>query len=108
MKTPNRLLVSYYRRTVQSLFIQRTCIHKKVLMTEIYKTRNDLKRSFMQEIFRENMTHYNLRNNNEFIQLRVRSVNNGSESVRFKSPQLWQTLPPTVRNSESLCHLKQR
>ena len=37
----------------------------------------------MQEILRENTTHYNLRNNNEFIQPRVRSVNNGSESVRF-------------------------
>ena len=32
---------------------------------------------FMQKIFCENMTHYNLRNNNEFIQPRVRSVNNG-------------------------------
>ena len=41
-------------------------------MTEMYKTRNDLNPSFMQEIFRENKTHYNLRNNNKFIQPRVR------------------------------------
>ena len=52
-------------------------------MTEMYKTRNDLNPSFMQEIFCENTNDYNLRNNNEFIQPRVRSVNNGSESVRF-------------------------
>ena len=77
-----------------------------MLMTEMYKTRNNLNPSFMQEIFCENMTHYNLRNNNEFIQPRVRSVNNGSESVRFKGPQLWQTLPPTIRNSESLYQFK--
>ena len=75
-------------------------------MTEMYKARNDLNPSFMQEIFCENMTHYNLRNNNEFIQPRVRSVNNGSESVRFKGLQLWQTVPPTIRNSESLCQFK--
>ena len=53
-------------------------------MTEMYKTRNDLNPSFMQEIFCEKPTHYNLRNNNEFIQPRVRSVNNDSESVRLK------------------------
>ena len=32
-------------------------------MTETYKTKNELSSSFMQEIFRENTTHYNLRNN---------------------------------------------
>ena len=92
--------------------LQKDCavaIHTKnlqILMTEMYKTRNDLNPSFMQEIFRENTTHYNLRNNNEFIQPRVRSVNNGSESVRFKGQQLWQTLPLTIRNSESLYQFK--
>ena len=49
-------------------------IHPKnlqLLMTDMYKTRNDLNPSFMQEIFFENESHYNLRNNNEFIQSRV-------------------------------------
>ena len=77
-----------------------------ILMTEMYKTRNDLNTSFMHEIFCENTTHYNLRNNNEFFQPRVRSVNNGSESVRFKCPQLWQTLPLTIHNLESLYQFK--
>ena len=58
------------------------------------------------EIFCDNTTYYNLRNNNEFFQPRVRSVNNGTESVRFKGPQLWQMLPPTIRNSQSLCQFK--
>ena len=80
-------------------------IHTKnlqLLMTEMYKTRNDLNPSFMQEIFCENESHYNLRNNNEFVQPRVRSVGNDTESVRFKGPQLWQMLPQTIRNSGSL------
>ena len=84
-------------------------IHTKnlqLLMTEMYKTKNGLNPSFMQEIFCENATHYNLRNNNEFVQPRVKSVNNGTESVRFKGPQLWQMLPPTIRNSNSLCQFK--
>ena len=84
-------------------------IHTKnvqILMTEMYKTRNGLNPSFMEEIFCDNTTYYNLRNNNEFFQSRVRSVNNGTESVRFKGPRLWQMLPPTIRNSQSLCQFK--
>ena len=84
-------------------------IHTKnlqLLMIEMYKTRNDLNPSFMQEIFCENESHYNLRNNNEFVQPRVRSVGNGTESVRFKGPQLWQMLPQTIRNSGSLAQFK--
>ena len=75
-------------------------------MTEMYKTRNDLNPSFMQEIFCENESHYNLRSNNEFVQPWVRSVGNGTESVRFKGPQLWQMLPQTIRNSGSLAQFK--
>ena len=84
-------------------------IHTKnlqLLMIEMYKTRNDLNPSFMQEIFCENESHYNLRNNNEFVQPRVRSVGNGTESVRFKDPQLWQMLPQTIRSSGSLAQFK--
>ena len=101
---------SFTYKDTESTFsnlLQRDCvvtIHTKnlqILMTEMCKTRNDLNPSFMQEIFCENTTRYNLRNNNEFIQPRVRSVNNGSESVRFKGPQLWQTLP-TIRDLISI------
>ena len=75
-------------------------------MTEMYKTTNDLNPSFMQEIFFENESHYNLRSNKEFVQPRVRSVRNGTESVRFKGPQLWQIFPQTIRNSESFAQFK--
>ena len=113
-KIQERALRITYKNTESTFsdLLQWDCavtIHTKslqILLTEMYKTRNDLNPSFMQEIFCENITHYNLRNNNEFIQPRVRSVNNGSESVRFKGPQLWQTLPPTIRNSESLYQFK--
>ena len=86
-------------------------IHTKnlqILMTEMYKTRNGLSPSFMLEIFCDNTAYYNLRNNNEFFQPRVRSVNNGTESFRFKGPQPWQMLPPTIRNSQSLCQFKRK
>ena len=56
-------------------------IHTKnlqLLMTEMYKTKNGLNPSFMREIFCENATHYNLRNNDEFVQPRGKSVSNGT------------------------------
>ena len=84
-------------------------IHTKnlqLLMIEMFKIKNGLNPSFMEGIFRENAAHYNLRNNNEFAQPRVKSVGNGTESIRFKGPQLWQMLPPTIRNLESLCQFK--
>ena len=82
------------------------CLVKSLIVYKMYKIRNYLNPSFMQEIFCENTTHYNLCTNDEFIQPRVRSVNNSSESVRIKGPQLWQTLPPTISNSESLNQFK--
>ena len=74
-----------------------------VLMTLLPQNLNP---SFMQEIFFENESHYDMRNNNEFVQPWVRSVGNGTESVRFKGPQLWQMLPQAIRNFESLAQFK--
>ena len=79
-----------------------------ILMTEMYKTRNGLNPSFMQEIFCENTSYYNMRSNNEIFQPRVISENNGTESVPFKGPQLWQILPPTRRIHSPFLSLKQR
>ena len=102
-------------KDIESIFnklLQRDCaatIHAKnwqKLTTKMYKTKNELNRSFMTETFQEKATCYILRNNKEFIPARVRSVNNGSESARFKGPQLWQTLLSAMRNSESFHQLK--
>ena len=113
-KIQERALRIIYKdaESTYSELLEKDCavtIHAKnlqLLMTEMYKTRNDLNPSFMQEIFCENESHYNLRNNVEFVQPRVRSVGNGTESIRFKGPQLWQMLPQTMRNSGSLAQFK--
>ena len=76
-------------------------------MTEMHKTKNELNPLFMQEIFLENKTRYILRYK-EFIQSRVRSVCNETESVRFKGLNMWQTLPPTIRNSETLFQFEKK
>ena len=91
-------------KDIESTFselLQKDCavtIHTKslqILMTEMYKTKNELNLSFMQEIFRENRTPYNLRNNNEFTQPRVRLV---SKATGQKASDL------KVRNCDKRCH----
>ena len=91
-KIQERALRIIYKdvESIYSELLEKDCavtIHTKnlqLLMTEMYKTRNYLNPSFMQEIFCENESHYNLRNNVEFVQPRVRSVGNGTESIRCK------------------------
>ena len=70
-KIQERALTITYKDTDSTFseLLQKDCavtIHTKnlqILMTEMYKTKNELNPSFMKEILRENTTHYNLRNN---------------------------------------------
>ena len=86
-------------------------IHTKnlqTLMTEIFKTQNSMNPLFMSEIFRERENMYNLRINNEFVIPRITTVNFGSESIRYRGPQLWFSLPQDIRNTDSLSLFKSK
>ena len=86
-------------------------IHTKnlqTLMTEIFKTQNNLNPPFMNEIFRERDNIYNLRNNNEFVLPSIKTVHFGSESIRYRGPQVWFSLPQDIRNTESLSLFKSK
>ena len=77
-------------------------------MTEIFKTQNSMNPLFMNEIFRERENMYNLRNNNEFVVPRIKTEKFGSESIRYRGPQLWFSLPQDIRNTESLSIFKSK
>ena len=77
-------------------------------MTEIFKTQNSMNPLFMSEIFRERENMYNLRINNEFVIPRIKTVNFGSESIRYRGPQLWFSLPQDIRNTDSLSLFKSK
>ena len=86
-------------------------IHTKnlqTLMIEIFKTQNNMNHSFMNEIFREQVNMHNLRNNNELVLPRIKTVNFGSESSRYRGPQLWFSLPQDRRNTESISLFKSK
>ena len=84
-------------------------VHQKnlqVLMIEMFKTKHGLNPPFMKEIFCPQTNHYNLRNDRDFNLPRVRSVMYGSETVRYRGPQLWCTLPVSLRHSTNLIEFK--
>ncbi len=64
----------------------------------MYKTKNPV---FMKEIFCENENHYDLRNGNEFSLPRVRTVGLGWESIRFRGPRAWASVPHIIKCSKT-------
>ena len=115
-KIHERALRIAYKDYVSSfdILLQRdksVTIHTKnlqTLMTAIFKTQNSMNPPFINEIFRERENMYNLRNNNEFVIPRIKTVNFGSESIRYRGPQLWFSLPQDIRNTESLSLFKSK
>ena len=84
-------------------------VHQKnlqVLMIEMFKTKHGLNLPFMKEIFCPQTNQYILRNDRDFNLRRVRSVMYGSETVRYRGPQLWCTLPVSIRHSTNLIEFK--
>ena len=57
----------------------------------------------MQEVFLvKEQGNYNLRNQTYFLIPQVKSVNYGSESIRFLEPKIWESLPNGSKNKESV------
>ena len=78
------------------------------LMTEMYKTKNGLNPAFMRDILCEHESQYNLRNSNDFSLPRIKTVTYGSETIRYRGPQVWATVPQFIKDSPSLTEFKNK
>ena len=57
----------------------------------------------MNEIFtRRHQIQYNLRNWTDFDVPKVKTVNHGSESVRYLGPKIWEIIPPHIKMLDTL------
>ena len=74
----------------------------QLLLTEIYKTVNNLNPSFMAEVFVTKEVPYNLRGSNNLALPRARTNLYGIDTIRFVGQKLWQTLPREIKESQSL------
>ena len=67
-------------------------------------TENNLSSTITSNIFTENNNVYDLRNKREFKT--VRTVLNGTETVSYRGPQIWVTLPNSIKTANSLIEFK--
>ena len=77
-----------------------------LLLVEIFKTKENLNPSFMNDIFVERTENYNLRIANNLQLPKARTTTCGIESVSFLGSLLWHALPRRLKKSENLAVLK--
>ena len=75
----------------------------------MFKVKNKISPLPVQELFklRGNSAH-KVRNSREWEVPRVRTVNNGTESIRYRGPETWQLLPNEIKTSSSLAEFKRK
>ena len=86
-------------------------IHQRnlqLLMTEIFKTKNNLNPIFMKDIFATKNSYYSLRNPNHLQLPKVRTSKYGTENIQFRGCSLWSSLPNSLKDSDSLQEFKRR
>ena len=80
----------------------------QLLATEMFKSYNCLSPNIINEIFEHNTSTYNLRNRNFYRSRKVNSVYNGTESLSYLGPKIWDLVPPEIKESENLEVFKKR
>ena len=81
------------------------CNHRKniqILMIEMFKIKNELAPSIMDSMFERRNEYYSLRNFQEFLTERKRTVHYGRETLSYRCPKLWSVLPESIKEVESL------
>ena len=84
-------------------------IHEKNLQrlaTEIYKIKNNLAPTFMNDIFTESLNPYNMRDKPSFETTNAKTVYNGTETISFRGPQTWSIVPAHIKSSTTLEEFK--
>ena len=87
-----------------------TTIHNRkiqLLATELFKVKNGLSPPFINKIFVENAHHYyDLRKKYEFKRTDVKTVYNGTETLTFLGPKIWEIVPDYIKKSNSFEEFK--
>ena len=115
-RTSNNMINKIHERALQLILtdnksdfdtlLQNSNHHRNIqtLVVEIYKIKNNLNPPIMDFMFERRNNTYNLRNFQEFVTKRKRTVKMGLETLNYRSPQLWSILPENLRQINSLVH----
>ena len=79
----------------------------QTLATEMYKVTNGLSPEIMNEIFQiREESRYNLSYTYQFTIPPIHSVYNGSKSISYMCPKIWELIPPAFKQINSLSGFK--
>ena len=84
-------------------------IHERniqVLATEMYKIENSLSPEIMGTIFEKRHLQYSLRDPAAFKTSNINSTKYGTETISFRVPKIWGSVPQDIKNSKSLNEFK--
>ena len=78
-------------------------------LTEMYKLAKGISPTIMQQIFRfQNSSRYNLGSQNTFEIPFRNHVYNGSESISYLGPKVWELVPNNLKRINSLTSFKEQ
>ena len=98
--TFKKLLEKYYSVSIHYRNIQELAI-------EMHKVANGMSPEIMNEIFKlREKSHFNLRYTSEFIISPIHRVYNGSKSVSYLRPNIWELIPPVIRQIDTFSGFK--
>ena len=80
----------------------------QVLATEIFKTKNNLCPSVVQDLFEIIEPKYNFRRHTIFNTRNVRTQRYGLDSLRHLGPKIWAQVPIDIKESGSLAIFKNK
>ena len=88
----------------ESVTIHHKNLHK--LAVEMYKAKHHISPSPMQDLFTEHIITHDLRNKRCWQVPYARTVYSGLESIRYRGPKVWESLPSYIKESNSLAEFK--
>ena len=80
----------------------------QVLVTEIFKARNNLSPSIVKNIFKTTEPAYSLRRGTIFGSRKIQTQRQGMESLTYLGPKIWSQAPNEIKESASLAVLKNK
>ena len=78
-----------------------------MLANELFKVKNGLSPHFMNKMFVENaQPYYNIRKKTKFKRNNVKMVYNGTETLTFLRPRIFEIVPDYIKKSNSFEEFK--
>ena len=75
----------------------------QLLVTEMYKVMNEISPKIVNNIFKiKPIGYYNLRTVSQFTNPQIHTTHYGSESLGYLGPKLWEMIPTSIRELQSL------